>query len=536
MTDKEKVRLSLMTHNPDVLTCLANLSSDEVFTPPHLANSMLDLIADAWAQNNGGANIWADSSVRFLDPFTKSGVFLREITRRLAEGLSDEIPDLTERVDHILTKQVYGIAITQITALVSRRSLYCSKYADGEHSIASSFDESDGNIWFETSPHTWKGSKCSYCGASKTNLDRDSGLETHAYALIHTDDIKSRISEMFGGNMQFDVIVGNPPYQLDTDGHGAQAKPIYHLFVEQSRKLDPRHICMVTPARWFSGGMGLDGYRKNMLTDTRIRVLQDYPESSDVFPGTQIKGGVCVFLWNRDSRGDVRVTTCVKGDPISTVSRPLLEPGAEVFIRYNEGVSVLRKVSKIESENTPSVSVPEHKKFMNLVSSVGAFGLDSKFRGDTVPGPDSVSVYRNGDIGFIKKSNLSKGLDIVGKWKIFIGEAGSGSDSFPHPILPEPFIGAPGSASSATYIYIGPFKSKIEAENVRTYIATRFFRFLVLLHKPTQHATRKVYTFVPMQDFSKPWTDEMLYAKYGLTKKEIAFIESMVRPMELSDV
>jgi len=205
-----KAEFALRGRNPDVLTCIANLSNDEVFTPPQLANRMLDMLAEAWAAAHGGADIWADPTVRFLDPCTKSGVFLREITSRLVRGLADRIPDLRERVDHILTRQVYGIAITRLTSLLARRSVYCSKHANGPHSIARSFTTDAGNIWFERTEHTWVGENCAYCGARKTILDRGDGLETYAYPFIHTDDIKARLAELFGGAMQFDVIIGNP--------------------------------------------------------------------------------------------------------------------------------------------------------------------------------------------------------------------------------------------------------------------------------------------------------------------------------------
>ena len=218
---------TLRGHNPDVLTCIANLSNDEVFTPPEHANRMLDTLAEAWAVNNKGANIWADKSVKFLDPCTKSGVFLREITARLSCGLEQEIPDLEKRVNHILTKQVFGIGITQITALLARRSVYCSKYANGKHSIAKSFKDENGNIWFNRIKHTWDGDKCRFCGAGKSVFDRAEGLETHSYAFIHTDNIKSRLTEIFGGNMQFDVIIGNPPYQLSDAGESTGSSPIY---------------------------------------------------------------------------------------------------------------------------------------------------------------------------------------------------------------------------------------------------------------------------------------------------------------------
>src|SRR5690606_24296627 len=223
--------LALRGHNPDVLTCIANLSNDEVFTPPAFANRMLDTLEQAWAESNDGASIWSDPTVTFLDPFTKSGVFLREITRRLTDGLAEQMPDLDERVDHILTKQVFGIGITQLTALLARRSVYCSKDATGPHSIAKSFDRDWGNIWFERTEHTWAGPKCAYCGAPRERFDRDDALETHAYAFIHSKDIKARLGAMFGADVQFDVIIGNPPYQMAGGAGGSSDSSIYQLFV-----------------------------------------------------------------------------------------------------------------------------------------------------------------------------------------------------------------------------------------------------------------------------------------------------------------
>lgn len=530
---------TLQGHNPDVLTCIANLSNDEVFTPPELANQMLDSLADAWAASNSGANIWENKEVTFLDPCTKSGVFLREIVKRLNEGLTKQIPDLTERVNHILTKQVFGIGITQLTSLLARRSVYCSKYANGIHSVARTFSSESGNIWFERTEHAWMSGKCKFCGASKGEYGRDKELETHAYSFIHTEDITGRISEMFGVGMHFDVIIGNPPYQMSTGGTGGagvQARPIYNMFVEQAKSLDPRYLCMVTPSRWFSGGMGLDAFRESMLQDDRLRIIHDFPDSNDVFPGTQIKGGVSFFLWDRDNRGDVSVTTHDKGRALPSESRPLLEPGCDVFIRYNPGVSILRKVMKVEATDwKKSPTLPEEKQFMGLVSSIGAFGLDTTFKGKDKGGPSDVMVYRNGGIGYINRRQLTKESQAIDWWKVFIPRAGSGSDAFPHPILGKPFLGAPGTASSWTYMHIGPFKNKKQTENALSYIRTRFFRFLVLLHKPTQDATRAVYTFVPKQDFSQEWTDDLLYKKYNLSKDEIAFIESMIRPMELDN-
>lgn len=527
---------TLKGRNPDVLTCIANLSNDEVFTPPEFANQMLDAVAKGWAEQNSGANIWADKTIRFLDPFTKSGVFLREVTARLTIGLKDEIPDLNKRVDHILTKQVFGIGITKLTSLLARRSVYCSKYANGEHSIAASFSTDAGNIWFERTEHAWDGDKCKFCGVSKVTLDRGEAFETHAYAFIHTNDIKARIAEMFGDNMQFDVVIGNPPYQLNTDGHGTQARPIYHQFVEQAKALDPRFLCMVIPARWFSGGMGLDEFRRSMLNDDRLRVIEDYLTASDVFPGVGLKGGVCYFLWERDNPGECSVTTHYKDEQPSNAHRPLLEEGADVFIRFNEGLSILKKVVETETGQSSSLELPDEKKFMRLVSSIGAFGLESTFRGKETNGKDDLKVYRNGGIGYISRAEIDKEQHVFDKWKIFIGRAAPGTgnkDTYPHRIISTPFLGEPGSISSWTYMYIGPFDKKAEAESALSYLSCRLTRLLILLHKPSQDTTRKVYTFVPVQSWDRIWTDADLYQRYALTDDEISFVEKIVRPMEI---
>jgi hypothetical protein len=529
---------ALRGRNPDVLTCIANLSNDEVFTPPELANRMLDTIAEAWAADNDGADIWADSSVTFLDPFTKSGVFLREITSRLTEGLAAEIPNLEDRVDHILTKQVFGIGTTYLTSLLARRSVYCSKHAKGKHSIARSFGSDQGNIWFERVEHVWVDGRCTYCGGGQKALDRGEGFETHAYAFIHTDDIKARLAELFGGNMQFDVIIGNPPYQLSTDGFGTQARPIYQQFVQEAKALDPRFLCMVIPARWFSGGMGLDEFRESMLTDRRVRSIDDYLTASDVFPGVGLKGGVCYFLWDRDNPGTCRVTTYYKNEPPSTATRPLLEEGADVFIRFNEGLSILKKVVAVETGGGKSLELPEANRFMNLVSSIGAFGLDTTFRGKDKKSGNDLKVYRHGGVGYVARSEIVKERAAFDKWKVYVGAAAPGTgnkDTYPHRILSTPFLGEPGSISSWTYNYIGPFDSKSEAESVLSYLSCRLTRLLILLHKPSQHTNRKVYTFVPTQEWTRRWTDDDLYAKYDISASEIAFIEKMVRPMSDGD-
>ncbi len=541
---------ALRGRNPDVLTCIANLSNDEVFTPPEFANSILDTLAETWAADNDGANIWADSSVRFLDPCTKSGVFLREITSRLTKGLTTEIPNLEDRVDHILTKQVFGIGITNLTGMLARRSVYCSKHAQGKHSIAKGFASDQGNIWFERLEHTWLDGKCTYCGASKETFDRGEGLETHAYAFIHTDNIKTRVAELFGGDMQFDVIIGNPPYQLSDAGFGTSAAPIYQHFVEQAKALEPRYLSMVIPARWYAGGKGLDEFRESMLNDNRLRVIHDYWLVGDAFPGVAIQGGILYFLWSREHPGYCEVITHYEGTVLSSTNRPLLEQDADVFIRYNEAVPILKKIVAVEGGEGESVLLPDEKSFTNLVSSRKPFGLDTKFKVRTNKRKGDLLTYWNGGPGFkqggkgwVSRSDVTTGHDLIEKWKVFIGGAygdrgggGASRDAPPKAVLGRPFVGEPGTISTETYICIGPFKSEDEAKNVASYISCKLTRFLVMLHKPSQHATRKVYTFVPMQDFSKTWTDRKLYTRYGLSDKEIEFVEWMIRPMDLTSV
>ena len=532
-----QVSFTLRGRNPDVLTCIANLSNDEVFTPPELACRMLDRVAEAWGHDHCGANLWADKTVRFLDPFTKSGVFLREITKRLNEGLAQQLPDLQERVNHILTQQVFGVGITQMTSLLARRSVYCSRHANGAHSIATSFDNDSGNIWFERTEHTWANGRCRFCGASQAALDRGRALETHAYAFIHTDNIKTRMAELFGDDMQFDVIIGNPPYQLSDGGFGTSAAPIYQLFVEQAKALEPRYLSMVIPARWFAGGKGLDEFREAMLSDNRLRSIADYLSAADVFPGVGLKGGVCYFLWNRDQAGLCDVSTHFQDWPVSSATRPLLENRADIFIRFNEGLSILKKVMALESDVADAFAPSAAKKFDQLVSSRKPFALETTFKGRKIKRDGDVLVYQNGGIGYLARSDVPSNAALIDKWKIYVGRAAPGTgnrDTYPHRILSTPFIGEPGSICSETYLCICPFDTQAEAESALSYLACRLTRLLILLHKPSQDTTRKVYTFVPTQEWTKRWTDEDLYAKYGITASEIEFIEKVVRPMDLT--
>jgi site-specific DNA-methyltransferase (adenine-specific) len=337
--------------------------------------------------------------------------------------------------------------------------------------------------------------------------------------------------------MQFDVIIGNPPYQLSDDGFGTSAAPIYQHFVEQAKALEPRYLSVVIPARWFAGGKGLDEFRESMLADDRLRSIDDFLSAADVFPGVGLKGGVCYFLWDRDNRGPCRVATHFKDWPVSTASRPLLENGVDVFIRFNEGLSILKKVVAVESGETQSLSLPKSKRFDRMVSSRKPFGLETTFKGKVANRSGDLLVYQNGGTGYVPRSSISTGLDLIDKWKLFAGYAAPGTgnkDSYPHRIISTPFVGEPGTISSETYLCIGPLNSKNQAESVLSYLSCRLTRLLILLHKPPQHVTRKVYSFVPTQKWTKRWTDEDLYAKYGISTNEIAFIEKIIRPMDLS--
>ena len=496
-------------YNPDVLTCLANLSNDEVFTPPQVVNRMLDMLP---------AELFRSKETTFLDPVSKSGVFLREIAKRLMIGLESQIPDIHERADHIFTKQLFGIAITELTALTSRRSIYCSKKANGQYSICRKFHDEEGNLRYRAIEHKFVDGKCKYCGATESVFGKKvrKELESHAYEFIHTD----KPDKLFP-NMKFDVIIGNPPYQLDDGGSKASAKPLYHLFVEQAMKLNPKFLTMIIPARWYAGGKGLDDFRDKMLTDSRIRVLVDYFDANDCFPGIDISGGVCYFLWDRDNKGLCKVVSKRK-DTTNEMTRKLLEEGAESFIRFNQAISILRKVKAKEG----------FKSFTQVVSSRKPFGLDTKPRLVKQKSPGYVFTYAYPNNAYVKEESISLNKNWVSEHKVFISYAYGERGDFPYFVIGKPFYGSPQTCCTETYLVIGPFASQNKCESCMSYMRTKFFRFLVLLKKNTQHATSKVYQFVPLQDFSHPWTDEMLYKKYGLTEEEIAFIESMIRPME----
>jgi site-specific DNA-methyltransferase (adenine-specific) len=495
------------TYNPDVLSCLANLSNDEVFTPPEIVNKMLDMLPQEF---------FSDPSTTFLDPACKSGVFLREIAKRLLVGLEDEIPDLQERIDNIFRKQLFGIAITEITSLLSRRSVYCSKYPNGKYSVAQ-FDNAEGNIRFKKIQHVWKGEKCAFCGASKSEYDRDEALETHAYELIHA----TKPEDIF--SMRFDVIIGNPPYQLSDGGGGAgrSATPIYQLFVNQAKKLKPRYLTMIIPSRWFAGGKGLDEFRSQMLFDKRIRKIVDYENGTEVFNGVDLAGGICYFLWERDSEGKCEVTNVVNG--VRAVSIRALDE-FDVFVRNSNAVPILRKVAE------------KHEATMETqVSSRKPFGLESSVRPEEKG--ELVLRWQNGS-GRYPKSKVKSGIDLIDKYKVIASKtaydhAGNPGKDGKRKIFTTIEVLPPQAICTETFLVVGVFETQEEAENLVAYMKTQFFRFLVSHYVFSHNLSKGSYSFVPILDMRTTWTDQALYSRYGVTPDEQAFIESMIRPMKL---
>ena len=495
-------------YNPDILTCLANLSSDEVFTPPQLANQILDLLP---------IELWSDSKASFLDPCCKSGVFLREIAKRLDKGLEKAIPDKQARINHIFQNQLFGLALTELTGLLARRSVYCSKTANGKYSVCEAFDNGQGNLRYKRIEHAWQAGRCLFCGANQEGYDRGADLETHAYQFIHTATPEGIFK------MKFDVIIGNPPYQLDDGGFGRSASPIYNKFVEQAKKLTPRYLTMIIPSRWFAGGKGLNEFRMEMLNDNRIRKIVDYEDASEVFPGVSIAGGICYFLWEQSYSGPCEIVHIHNGTEMATV-RILNE--FESFIRHSQAVPIVRKVLAKKEANMAS-----------QVSSYKPFGLRTY-----------VTPQKSGDItlhwqkgeGPYNRDEITVGIEMIDKWKVISSRSGHEHAGNPgkdgrRRVLSKIEILPPGTICTETYLVIGSYSEEMQARNLMAYMKTRFFRFLVSLFMYSHSITKDTYAFVPILDMNTHWSDEMLYERYGLSNQEITFIESKILPMEAND-
>jgi site-specific DNA-methyltransferase (adenine-specific) len=501
----------LQPKQPDILEVISNLSNDEVFTPPKVANAVLDLLP---------VEVWSNPDLRWLDPGCKTGIFPREITKRLMVGLADGIPDEKSRLEHILKNMVFAIAITEITSMMSRRTLYCSKDATSSHSVAG-FEKSSGNIWFERIEHKYEKGRCSECGGTSEQLEVP-GRDNYAYAFIHENGLQHIEREM---TMKFDVIIGNPPYQMDGGGGGTNATPLYDVFVEQAKALNPRYISMIIPSRWMAGGRGLEEFRANMLSDHRIRTLVDFPNAGELFPGVDIKGGVCYFFWDLESEGTCEMTIVRGEERHGPASRKLDE--FDILVRDSRALDILRKVLK-----------KKERSLAELVSGDTPFGLASNFKGyrkgDRQTGDFKLYLNEGGARveKWVSSDDVVKNAGLAKKWKVLVPKAGSdGGQKIPDVVLGLPRIAGPNSVCTQTYLYIGPVDNKPEAEVLNSYLRTRFVRFLVSLRKISQDAMKSVYTWVPTQSWDHEWTDVDLYKKYGITKDEQAFIEMMIKEM-----
>lgn len=489
---------------PDILECIANLSSDEVFTPPQLANDILNLLPK---------EVWSNPDLTFLDPACKTGIFLRECAGRLMVGLEKAIPDENKRREHIFKNMLYGIALTDITGLMSRRSLYYSKSGLSENAVIK-FENDKGNIIYENIEHTFEKRKCIHCGAPEDLLDRVEGMEQHAYQFIHLNNLFN--------NMKFSVIIGNPPYQLNDGGFGASAMPIYHKFIEMAMNLNPRYISMIIPSRWFAGGKGLDDFRAKMLTDKRLKILVDHPNAEDCFPGVEIKGGVCYFLWDSRHDGECEVISMLGGEEISRAKRSLDEH--DTFIRFNESIDIIKKI-RAKNESTMD------KK----VSSMKPFGFRTFFEDfKQKEFKDSVKIYTNptrGKVGWVSKDKIVVNKNWVNKYKVLLAMAAEGKGTYPNNILGKPILTEKNTCCTETYLVVDLFDDRKKAENLNKYIKTRFFRYLVSLKKNDHHLSKDKFSFVPDLDMSTEWTDEKLFKRYGIDGKEQEFITSIVKEM-----
>lgn len=499
--------MSTTKSSTDILTVIADLSNDEVFTPPWVADRILDLLP---------SEVWTDPALRWLDPGCKTGVFLRNAAQRLMVGLEPAIPDEVERRHHILTNMLHGMAITELTALMSRRTLYSSKDAAGPHSDAP-FTDPAGNIWYQPSTHPVKNNRCIDCGAPAS---MNTAAETHTYSFIHPH-LFTQFKETH--DMQFDVIIGNPPYQTDTEGHGAQAKPLYHLFVEQAIALNPRYLSMIIPSRWFAGGMGLNKFRERMMNDARITALVDYTNAGEVFPHVEIKGGVCYFLWEREpivADGLCEYTNHTNGEVFGPVRRALNSD--DVLIRHVDALDIL---TKVQAAAEPTLD--------QQVSPISPFGFPTNFTGySDEPFHGAIKLYANKKIRWVSQEQITIRPELVGKWKVLIPRASSdGGKTLPDVVLGRPIVAAPKSCCTFTYLVAGTYDTQEEAENFAAYLRTRFARYLVSLKKNTQDTNRSKFGFVPQLDMTRRWTDTDLYQKYEITEDQQTYIAEMIKEM-----
>lgn len=541
--------------NFDILETITNVGNDEVFTPRKTCDMILDSLPE---------EVWHNPNYKWLNPATKNGIFEREIAIRLDDGLKDIIPDTEQRRKHILQNMIYSIGQTRFTANVARRTVYyCSQAnrkcdgikADDGHYVngyaignGSWFDDEEGNIKTPNINHTFvddkgetmpsscsgeekKKYRCKYCGINGASAYNDANQrETYAYEFIHFDGdelLKHLQDRFFGGNrnMKFDIIIGNPPYQLSTnDKGGIQAIPIYNKFVEQAFALKPKYISMIIPSRWYTGGMGMDSFRNAFLSNDHIELLFDFPKSRDCFSNVDIAGGVCFFLWSSSFTGDCRVISSIGGKNTEKI-RKLNQ--FDVFVRSNIGVEIINKIRK------------KANKYLNeVVASISPFGLSTNVKGKKNYFAGSVKLISSSGESFIQANDVPKGKEYIDEYKISIGQlnpdrggVNNASDGKSN-VTTKVKIYEPNEVFTATYLLLNHFKVKEEAENFAIYIKTKFVRYLVNLTLSSMHITKDNFRFVPTMEFSRTWTDNELYSYFDLNDEEIKDIESTIREMK----
>jgi site-specific DNA-methyltransferase (adenine-specific) len=484
----------------DILDTISDLDPNKVFTPPKIANEILDLLPNT---------IWKNKEIRILDPVSKSGIFLRESARRLMDGLKEEIPDETKRRKHILNNNLFGIATEYTCSLISRRTLYYSKDPSSKFSVVKMSD-TKGNIFFKRTDHVFFAGKCQVCGG-KESLEKNDNSENFAYPFIHDDEIME--------NMNFDVVVGNPPYQLEDDGNNRSATIIYHHFVKQALKLNPRYVAMIIGSRWFAGGkgQGLTDFRKELIQDKRIAKLVDYENAKEVFPTVGIDGGVCYFLWDKNFKGVTEIVN--KSGKSESISKRFMDEFGDIFIRWNEALTILNKVLEKNKEN----------KYLNsIVSPRMPFGLPTNFNDFDKKGPGSYKVYglaKKED--YIAKNKITKGHGYIKKYKVLVSYV-KGISTYPDDIILKPFIAKPNEVCKEQYLVVDSFETEREAENFISYLDTKLVRFLIAIRKISKHNTSEVWSFVPYPNLDIKYSDEMLYKSYKINNTEKSFIESKI--------
>lgn len=548
----------------DILETISSLNNHEVFTPPKVARSMLDLLPQ---------EVWSNPALKFLDPCAKTGVFLREIMFRLNKSLprlnksggdfyyiydkdgknskSYNLNNDSQRLLHIRRNMLFGIGTSDLTGKLSRRTLYGVMIANKDKDeillnkdkdvdtdykgLNSTYDyrmwddccanrQRDGNIFHghNKPQHRFdKNDKCIDCGMGKDYSESEND-ENYAYPFIH-ENVSVFIQDIRSGKMKFDVIIGNPPYQISDSGHAASAKPIYHKFIELSILLSPKYITMITPSRWMTGGKGLDKFRKKMLNDKRISHIVDFKNSFECFPSVSIEGGVSFFLWNREHRD-----SCLYVDANNEKTSLVHLNRYNTMVRNIVGINVIEKVMS-SSQCFLSDTILSRKPF----------GLSTFFKEySAIKKPGYIGLFGNKKLmkdcagfGYVKASVVQKNNEVIPRYKVLVPAARGRSSSVKQQVLGNPIFCPPQSICSETYIVVGSYDSEYECNNMISYVKTKFFRFMVSLKKETQHASQLVYGFVPHLPMSQEWSDEKLYKKYNLTQEEISHIESSIKEM-----